>query len=118
MSLICPIISTLGMLLIKYVSNMRINIIDWTVAYFLLFSLVLVPISIIHFLLCQDCFSLKYFIQGFFASLTSAVASVLVDKALAMKDTPQGPTSAVLSVRIIIIVVVDSILTHSILTGM
>ena len=64
-------------------------------AYFLIFSIVLIPISVIHFLLDKNSFSKTYFIQGFIASLGTAIASTLADNALALPDAPQGPTAAV-----------------------
>ena len=94
-SLIYPLVTTIFVLFIKYVTSLKLNINDWSMAYFLIFSLVLIPISIIHFLICGNCFSTKYFVQGFIASLGTAIASTLADNALALKDAPQGPTVAV-----------------------
>ena len=91
---------------------MRLNLIDWSMAYFLLSGIVLIIPSIIVFATNKSVFSWYYFVQGFGGSFCSCIAGTLADYALGLKHAPPGPTVAFLNVRIVIVVVVDALLNQ------
>ena len=110
LSLIYPFGVVMFVRLIKIASEMRLNLIDWSMAYFLLSSIVLLIPSVIVFATNKSVFSWNYFVQGFGGSLCSCIAGTLADFALGLKHAPPGPTIAFLNVRIVIVVVFDALL--------
>ena len=112
LSLIYPFGVVMFVRLIKIASNMRLNLIDWSMAYFLLSGIVLIIPSIIVFATNKSIFSWYYFVQGFGGSFCSCIAGTLADYALGLKHAPPGPTVAFLNVRIVIVVLVDALLNQ------
>ena len=104
--------------LIKIASQARLNLIDWSMAYFFISSVFLIVPSIFVFISNKDSFSLHYFVQGFIASICACIAATLADFALGLKDAPQGPSVALLNVRTVIVLIVDSILNRFMLSSM
>ena len=61
-ALMFPIVITFFTLFIKYVNKLRLDISDWNMAYYAIFSLVITPISIGRFLIAEQSFRWTYLV--------------------------------------------------------
>ena len=62
--------------------------VDATLFYFLIYGTVFTIISVTVFVKDHTRFSKKYFMQGFWGSLSSTLAATLADFALGLKHAP------------------------------
>ena len=74
--------------------------------------------TIIIFTSDHSRFSRHYFIQGLLGSLASTAATTSNDFALGMRHSPKGPVVALSNVRIILVLIVDTIMAKSFLSSM
>ena len=91
---------------------MRLNLIDLSMAYFLISSIILTIPSVIIFATNRSFFSWNYFIQGSGGSFFTCIAGTLSDYARGRKDCQSGPQVALINVRIVIVILVDALLNH------
>ena len=118
LGLIYPVLVVVFVQIIKCANKIRMNMIDLSMAYFVISSILQIIPSILVFVTDKGSFSWYFFIQGFVASFSTCVASTLADYGLGLKDAPQGPTVALLNMRIVIVLIFDVLLNKSILSAM
>ena len=94
------------------------NLIDMSMAYFLISSVIITVPSFIIFGMTSVNFSWYYFWQGIGGSLGSCIGATIADYALGKKDIAQGPIVALLNVRIVIVVVFDALVNLYMLSAM
>ena len=112
---IYPVIASLLTLLTKYVhKTLRLEPIDWVVAHTFLFGFVVSLVGIGHFLMNPEAFRWLYLFEGFVSGLSTLFGAGFVVLAFNCEDAPLGPTVAVLNSQIMFIVVLDTLISHTI----
>lgn len=116
--LIFPAIATYWFILVKYMhKTLKLETMDWIKGYFLISAVILTAIGIVFFYKHEGTFRWTYFYQGCISGLGTMTGTILAVYALNVDKAPQGPTTAMINTRIVLIVIFDSIFSKTYPTG-
>ena len=113
-SLIFPIVATAFTMVVKYINKtLKLNTNDWLQMYNLIWSTICTVLCIVHFVKNSETFSWKFLLEGMISGICTTIGATFATLALQVENAPQGPTTAVMNTRIMMLVIIDCFVSRS-----
>ena len=104
-SFVMPVVCTLNIIVIKHANEtLKIAAKDFTIAYWLIMSLIFQINGVVYFAQNEGVFDLKLFLNGFIASFLNLIGCMFTI-ACFQTGAPIGPSCALISTQVIIVTI-------------